>query len=97
MIHVYLWDIDLESSLIIVPTRVTYAAQIDGVACVQRELEGVVVPLPKLSARVFTPDWWYKNYNRRTRGDRSQQMRIRFLMWAYRSCGWGWLRLSRAA
>lgn len=67
--RVLLWSID--TPMIIVPsnTGVVYCNQVDGVACVQRELEGFLIPLPVNRSRVFSPEWWYKHFNRRCKGD----------------------------
>lgn len=64
MLYVHLWS--LPNPVILVPasTGITYCNQVDGVSCVQRALEGFVIPLPEMSSHVFNPDWWEKHVNR---------------------------------
>jgi len=61
----------LGSPVIIVPaaTGVIYTNQVDGVACVQRELEGYLVHLPRIDNEIFAPEWWAENFNRRVVGN----------------------------
>ncbi len=70
--YVYLWS--LTNPAIIVPARtgVVYCNQTDGVATVHHELEGWLLPLPKVEANVFSPSWWERNYNRRVSGDETE-------------------------
>jgi hypothetical protein len=60
----------LGGPVILVPaaTGIIYANQVDGIACVQRELEGYLVRLPRLDDEIFAPEWWAKSYNRRVFG-----------------------------
>ncbi len=51
------------------PTGVIYACQVGGTACLQREVEGYLVPLGALAHRIFSPAWWQHEYPRRTPGD----------------------------
>jgi hypothetical protein len=66
--RIHLWSIG--NPVIVVPaeTGVLYCNQVGGVACLQRELEGFVVPLPRLDAQIFAPEWWERNFNRRLPG-----------------------------
>ena len=60
----------LGGPVIIVPaaTGVIFSNQVDGIACVQRELEGYLVHLPRFEDEIFVPEWWARNYNRRMFG-----------------------------
>jgi hypothetical protein len=42
---------------------------VDGVATDHRKLEGFLLPLPWIEARIFNPQWWAKHHNRRMDGD----------------------------
>jgi hypothetical protein len=68
---VRIWLDEIAGPVIIVPaaTGVVYCNQVDGVACVHRELEGFLLPLPVNRASIFSPDWWYRSFNRRCAGD----------------------------
>ena len=69
---VYLWS--LENPVIIVPgpTGIVYCNQVDGLATLQRQLEGWLIPLPRIEAKVLQPGWWYRNLNHRTPGDEQE-------------------------
>ena len=56
MHRVFLWS--LPNPVIIVPaaTGVVYCNQVDGSACGRRELEGYLVPLPRVDSQVFSPN-----------------------------------------
>jgi hypothetical protein len=68
-LYIYLWTIGTPLIVVPAPTGVVYCNQVDGVATQHRALEGFVVPLPSMDARVFRPDWWYRHFNRRAAGD----------------------------
>ena len=68
--YVYLWSLPNPAIIVAGATGIVYCNQTDGVATVNRELEGWLLPLPTCQATVFDPDWWYRNFNRRTSGDR---------------------------
>lgn len=67
--RVFLWS--LPNPVIIVPaaTGIIYCNQVDGSACGRRELEGYLVPLPRVDSQVFSPDWWEHDYHVRGAGD----------------------------
>ena len=75
---------------IIVPaaTGVIYCNQVDGIACVQRALEGYLLPLPHIDDEIFSPDWWETNYNRRMAGDDHHWDEVcrRIAAWLAREC-----------
>jgi hypothetical protein len=73
--YVHLWELDNPVILVPAPTTVIYCNQVDGVATGHRELEGFLLPLPRVQARVFDPDWWYKHHNRRYKGDEAHWAR----------------------
>lgn len=66
---VYLWSLANPVVIVPAPTGVIFCNQVDGVATVQRQLEGMLVPLPRMDAEIFDPSWWERNFNRRVRGD----------------------------
>ena len=70
--HVYLWSIDNPVIIVPAPTGIVYCNQTDGVACVHRELEGYLLPLPRLESGAFDPTWWERHMNRRIRGDEDE-------------------------
>ena len=56
--YVHLWSIPHPTIVVPGQTGIVYCNQTDGVACVQRELEGWLLPLPRCEADVFDPEWW---------------------------------------
>jgi len=68
-LHVYLWSISRPMIIVPAPTGIVYCNQTDGVATVDRELEGWLLPIPTPDADVFRPRWWEKHHNHRIAGD----------------------------
>ncbi len=54
-LHVYLWSLDAPVIIVPAPTGIVYCNQVNGCACVQEQLEGFLVPLPRIEASVFDP------------------------------------------
>ena len=58
VIRVYLWAVGNPVIIVPAPSGVVYCNQVDGTATEARELEGFVLPLPRIEVRVFDPSWW---------------------------------------